>query len=238
MSKNTAVSSRFSPSPKDALIREIRRRVLTMELEPGASIDESSLGEEFGLSRTPVRDILRTLAGEGYVLLRDNRGAFVAPMTHKTLRSFFMTAPAVYANIATLACENARPEQIDQLREAQTKFRNASDAMDANAMATMNNQFHLIMGEMADNHYLLPSLQRLLIDHARIGQTFYRPRNTDMKKRMTTACDHHDQLIDTIERGDADQARAITFEHWELSRDLIEMFVRPDPLDFEIVSNT
>ncbi|WP_282608522.1 GntR family transcriptional regulator [Pelagibius sp. Alg239-R121] len=221
-------------SKKEKLYNDLKHRILTLDLEPGANLDETRLGEEYALSRTPVRDILRQLAGEGYLIIEENRGAFVAPMSHKTLRDFFLTAPPVYASIAALAVDNWKPAQLAALKEAQEGFRKGIEASDVDQMAFYNNRFHLIMGEMADNQYLWPSLQRLLIDHARIGQTFYSPRNESLSERLSEACDHHDLFIAAIENRDRETARRLAFDHWELSRDSIEMFVRPDPLDMDI----
>lgn len=224
----------MSKTRKDELYDNIRQRVLTMEFEPGAALDETSLGEESGLSRTPVREVLRLLAGEGYVIIRQNRGTFVSPMTHRTLRSFFRTAPPIYATIAALAVENHRPEQLEALRATQAQFAAAVAAGDAFAMGTHNYDFHLIIGQMADNPYLLPSLQRLLIDHARIGQTFYRPRDEAMRTRMSIACRHHDDFIGAIVGNDPEWARRLAVEHWELSRHDMALFVHPDPLDIAL----
>ena len=80
----------------------------------------------------------------------------------------------------------------------------------------------------------MPSLQRLLIDHARIGQTFWRARNAAIRRRIGEAADHHDRFIGIIEAGDEEEAVALTLEHWALSRDHMEMFVRPDPLPLDV----
>ena len=87
-------------------LSEIRTRILTMGIAPGAALDESALSEEFGVSRTPVREVLQRLAGEGYVALADNRGAKVASMDLSTMRTFFQTAPLIYSTVARLAAEN------------------------------------------------------------------------------------------------------------------------------------
>ncbi len=221
-------------SKKEQLYSDLKRRILTMDLEPGANLDETTLGRAYDLSRTPVRDVLRQLAGEGYLNIEENRGAFAAPMSLKTLRDFFQTAPPVYASIAALAAVNRTSTQLSDLKTAQHAFQAAVNSGEADQMAYHNNRFHLIIGEMADNQYLWPSLQRLLIDHARIGQTFYRPSNEMMEHRLKTACLHHDQFIDAIEAGDRIMAQQLAYDHWELSRDSIEMFVRPDPLEMQL----
>jgi len=218
---------------KGQLVADLKRRVLTLELEPGASLDETVLSRDYGLSRTPLREAFRQLAGEGYVQLRDNRGAIVAPMSHKTMRDFFLTAPMIYAAVARLAAENAQPRQIGELRQIQAEFRAAMAAGRAEDMIYWNDRFHFQMGVMADNPYLLPSLQRLLVDHARIGQTFWRPRYEEMSRRIALAADQHDRFIELIEAGDAEATVALTLEHWALSRDHLEMYVRPTPLPID-----
>jgi len=217
-------------SGKNSLYDDLKRQILTMELEPDEDLDEGTLSERYGLSRTPVREIFRRLAGEGYVDIRENRGARVAPMNHSTLRNFFLVAPMIYAAIGRLAVQNFKPRQLSELKETQKRFRAASKARDALSMVLENNRFHEIMGEMSGNVYLQPSLNRLLIDHARIGHTFFRPRNEDMKKRLQLAVEHHDGFIAAIAAHDEDAVVNLVFEHWELSRENMEMFIAPEGL--------
>lgn len=220
-------------SPKERLYEELKRAVLTLAIAPGADLDETKLSERYGISRTPLRDVFRQLAGEGYLALRDNRGAMVSPMTHKTMRSFFLVAPMIYLSISRLAAECATAEQILALKDCQARFRGAIETGEIDDRVYWNDRFHLLIGEMADNPYLMPSLRRLLIDHARIGQTFWRARDAAQADRIAAAADQHDQLIALIEAGDAEGAVAVTQEHWALSRDHIELYVRPEPLPID-----
>lgn len=215
---------------KSACLEDLRRRVLTQALEPGAYLDETQLAEEYGISRPPLREVLRQLAGEGYVELEAGRGAQVAPMTHKTLRNFFSVAPMIYAATSRLAAQFATPAQIMRLKDAQVLFRKAIREGDAAERALANERFHAIIGEMADNEYLTPSLRRLLIDHTRIGMTFYNPRSQGFADERTLAADQHDHFIDLIEAGDADRVADLAVAHWHLSRDAFQRFVTPDSL--------
>jgi DNA-binding GntR family transcriptional regulator len=201
---------------KKFIYDDLKKQILTLVLEPGAALDEASLCKRYKISRTPLREILRALAGEGCVEIVNNRGAYVSSMGHKVLRDFFVTAPMIYSAIGRLA--------------AAIESKSSAD------MVYWNQCFHALMGEMADNPYLKPSYDRLLIDHARISQTFYRPRDAEMKKRMFSALDHHDEMIAAIERGDCQRVVDLIVEHWELSRDLIEYFVKPDPLAFDMAA--
>ena len=74
-------------SAKNSLYDDLKRQILTVELEPDEDLDEVILSERYGLSRTPVREIFRRLAGEGYVDIRENRGTRVVPMNHSTWRN-------------------------------------------------------------------------------------------------------------------------------------------------------
>lgn len=221
-------------SPKEALYQDLKRSILTLKRQPGSNIDEVRLAGEYGLSRTPLREVLRKMAGEGYLELRDNRGAQVSAMTHKTLRDFFLTAPMIYAATMRLAAQNATPEQIATLKEVQRSFRAAIDSGNVDDRVFYNDRFHALIGEIADNVYLTPSLRRLLIDHARIAGTFYRPQNDTMRKNLATAADQHDQMIESIEIGDENRAAQLAIDHWELSRGMIEMFVMPMSLDAQL----
>ncbi|MQT25796.1 FCD domain-containing protein [Pseudomonas helleri] len=212
---------------KTCLYDDLKRQILTMELDPDEALDEVLLSERYGLSRTPVREVFRRLAGEGYVDIRENRGARVIPMNHSTLRNFFLVAPMMYAAIGRLAVQNFKPRQLTDLKDTQSRFRMATTANDALGMVVESNRFHAIMGEMAGNPYLMPSLERLLIDHSRIGNTFFRPHNEDMEERLERSAEHHDLFIEAIERRDEAGVVDLVFEHWELSRQNMEIFIAP-----------
>ncbi|MFW8634910.1 GntR family transcriptional regulator [Cribrihabitans pelagius] len=209
----------------------LKQRILTLVLAPDEDLDEPRLCEEFSLSRTPLREVCRQMAGEGYLVLRENRPARVSGMSYTTLRDFFLAAPMIYGAVLRLAAANARPEQIAALKAAQEEFRAALRTGSGADRALANNRFHEITGEMAGNVYLLPSFQRLLIDHARIGMTFYRPQNAEMAENLSEASQQHDAIIAAIEAGDETAAAQLAEDHWNLSRGQIELFVMPSALD-------
>ncbi len=221
---------------KAQLSEHLKEAILTLRLRPGADLDETRLSEEFSLSRTPLREVFRQLAGKGYIDLRENRGARVSEMSHTTLRDFFLAAPMIYGAVLQLAAKNAQAHQIKALKQAQEEFRQALRTGKPADRAMANNRFHEITGEMADNIYLLPSYKRLLIDHARIGMTFYRPQDEKMARNQGEASAQHDAIIAAIEAGDEAAAAQLAIDHWNLSRDQIERFVMPAGLDVPLGS--
>ena len=224
----------MSPDRKSQCLEDLHMRILRQDIAPGTDLDEAAICAEYGLSRTPVREIFQRLEGEGYLTSGHNRGHKVASMDLSVMRMFFQTAPLVYANVARLAAENRRSDEIPPLQDTQVEFRTAYEAGDASRAALLNHRFHRQIGEMAHNPYLLPSLNRMLIDHTRLSQTFYRPASPDEKERVQAAVDHHDAMIDAIVAHDADGIVDLTIDHWNLSRDRLERFVSPDPLPLDV----
>jgi len=218
---------------KTALFDALKQQILQLDLEPGSALDEVSLCEAYSVSRTPLREILHRLAGAGFVRIEPNRGASVSSMDLATMRTFFQTAPMIYASIARIAAEKATPVSVKALRGIQKQFHKAVKDDRPRDMALLNHQLHETIGEIADNPYLTPSLNRLLIDHTRMSQTFYRSRTKAERKRITTASKQHDEMIDAIEAHEASRAVELTLDHWALSRDRMELYVRPDPLPLD-----
>jgi DNA-binding GntR family transcriptional regulator len=219
----------------DCLV-DLRQRILSTDLKPGHDLDEAGLSAYYNMSRTPLREVLQRLQGEGYVVMSENRGAKVASMDIDVLRTFFQTAPMVYANIARLACENRTATQLDDLKQAQMTFSKAAKSSDAAEAALANHQFHAIIGDMATNTYLQASLARLQIDHTRMSQTFYRPAAPAETMLVVKAIEQHDAMIAAIEAGEGALAIDLTLQHWDLSRDRMERYVRPDPLPIDVIS--
>lgn len=215
---------------------DLRARILRQELAPGCDLDEVSLAAEYGISRTPLREVFHRLAAEGYIRIEENRGGKVASMDLPVLRVFFQTAPLVYSSIARQAAENRTSVQVAQLKDTQLAFAKAARAGDAAQSGLLNHAFHEQIGEMAQNPYLFAALMRMLIDHTRLGQTFFAPQSSEDQARVKKAIEQHDAMISAIEAQEPSLAIDLTLQHWELSRDQLEKFVRPDPLPIDVIS--
>ncbi len=215
--------------PKAHLRDYICHQVLSVAWPPGHSLDEAALSEQFGVSRTPLREVCRDLAGQGYLLVQPNRNTRVADLSHETLREFFQTAPMVYSAVLNLAAQNRTDAQLARLIAIQADFVAALGAGDGVARALANHAFHKQTAVMANNRYLQPSFERLLIDHTRIAHHFYQADAGDMD--TDTACNQHQWMIDAIAARDGARAGQLALDHWALSRDRFAQFVMPPALD-------
>ena len=221
-----------APDRKTELAAALRRRILTMRIAPGAVLDEHELAAEFGLSRPPVRELMRQMAGEGYIELEPNRAARVTPMGHQSLRDFFLVAPMVYVATTRLAAERRTSADIDVLAAIQDRFRTAIAKGDVEGRVFHNDRFHLAIGETARNAYLLPSLRRCLIDHARIAKVFYddQPLACAESERDEAAA-QHDAIIAALVARDADAAEALVRAHLDLSRRNMALYAAPEAMN-------
>lgn len=237
----------MKPNRKEEACIDLKRRVLTLELPPGHVLDEVALSDQYQLSRTPLREVLQRLAGEGYLSLAANRGASVSSMDLATMRNFFQSAPLIYAAIARLATEQATPTQIVTLKKIQQRFAKSLDKRATADMSMLNHRFHEQLGLMADSPYLSPSLGRLLIDHTRMSHRFYRvattpSQNVSKRKakgastsnhRVVEASAQHDAMIVAIENRQPAVTVELTIAHWELSRSQMDRYVMPDALPMD-----
>ncbi|MFG6443287.1 GntR family transcriptional regulator [Roseateles sp. LKC17W] len=235
-SERAALPVEHGGDRKAQLVETLRRRILSLELKPGAIVDEVELGAEFGLSRPPVRELLRQMAAEGYLELAPNRATRVSALSYESIRSFFQCAPVIYSATTQLAAERATPADVARLRAIQARFKEAIAAHDIDLRIHCNDQFHLEIGKIANNAHFMPSLQRVLLDHARLGKIFHQPSPSAEKSFTSMAVHEHDLIIDAIERQDASAAVEIIRTHMELSRRRMSSYAMPDFLNIPLAS--
>src|SRR5215813_8929634 len=109
----------------DKLAAELQARVLSGELPSGTRLRQETLAEQFGVSRTPVREALRKLQASGLVELQPRRGALVRRHSACEIRDAYEVRAELESLAAGLAAERIRPEQLDRLHEALEQFENA-----------------------------------------------------------------------------------------------------------------
>lgn len=215
---------------KEFCLEDLKTRILTLALRPGEELDELSVAREYGLSRTPMREIYQVLNGAGFISLQHNRGARVASLEISAARFLFQTAPTVLANTARLACEHHTPSQLAQAEALQISFNDAIDQAETEAAVLLDYQFHMLIGEMSGCFYLMPAVQRIVMDQARLSRAFFRPEKKREKKQVKKAALQHDLILEAIAAGNAERAANQSLHHWEVVRARMDAFFQPDPL--------
>ena len=93
----------------------LRLRIFSQELLPGSWIDELKIAEEYGISRTPLREALKVLATEGLITMKMRRGAYVTEVNEKDLRDVYHVLSLLESDAASVVATIATEEQLAQL---------------------------------------------------------------------------------------------------------------------------
>jgi DNA-binding GntR family transcriptional regulator len=185
----------------ETLRESIEEEVATGKLAPGTHLDEIELAKRFGVSRTPIREALSLLAGEGVVEIRPRRGAVVAQLTPQRLVEMFEVMAELEAMCARLAARRITPAELKVLEEAHDACRQASEQLDADGYFYANEHFHHTIYGASHNSFLSDqahALQRRLRPYRRLQ---LRVRN-----RLGKSFEEHQAVLDALRDGDGDRA--------------------------------
>jgi DNA-binding GntR family transcriptional regulator len=213
--------SRLSERLREAIEEEIA----TSKLLPGSRLDEVELATRFGVSRTPIREALSLLLGEGLVENRGRRGAVVAHITPQRLIEMFEVMAELEAMCAQLACRRMTDDEFAAIQAAHEACRGAAAAHDPDAYFYANERFHYAIYTASHNTFLFgqaSTLQRKLRPYRRLQ---LRVRN-----RLQRSFAEHEAIVQALGAGDAEQAvrsvRAHVIVQGERFADLVSSLSR------------
>jgi len=196
--------SRLSERLREAIEEEIA----TGKLLPGTRLDEVDLATRFGVSRTPIREALSLLLGEGQVENLHRRGTVVANFTPQRLIEMFELMAELEAMCARLAIRRMSDEEFAAIKAAHEACRAASQASDADAYFYANERFHYAIYTASHNSFLFDqaaTLQRKLRPYRRLQ---LRVRN-----RLQRSFSEHETIIEAMGAGDVERAMANVRAH-------------------------
>ncbi len=135
----------------EEVAERLRERIFRRELPPGSWIDELKLAEEYGISRTPLREALKVLAAEGLVTMKLRRGAYVTEVSERDLAEVYHLLALLESDAAGVAAERASELQIQQLRQLHERLRSARH--DREEFFRINEAFHGELLQIAGNRW-------------------------------------------------------------------------------------
>jgi len=138
----------------------IRHKIITLELPPLSAIDEHTLMQDLQLGRTPIREALQRLAAEDLVLLAPRRGMFVADISITDLQKIFEARMVLEGFCARLAAQRATPDQLKEMDAMIRELEQVPDG-DSKALMAIDERFHELLYEAADNEFIADTLRRL-----------------------------------------------------------------------------
>jgi len=204
-----------TPSPvltKNAYAyEELRRRILTGEIQQGSVLSQARLAGEIGVSTTPLREALRRLAAEGMVELKSHSDARVASLTADEARNLYVIRENLDPLAAGLAAESRTPSDIENIQAALQQLTPLYDSADLNAM-TAHREFHRAIYSSSHNPLLIGILEGLWDKADRYRQIVLLGQEDSEEDRIRVQ-EEHVQIAGAVVAGDADQAREIMRLH-------------------------
>ena len=195
----------------------IEARIIKRELKPGDRLPERLLAEEFGVSRTPVREAIRQLVETRLVTDNGRRGALVASLSISELLDAFLVVAELEGLAARQAAKRMRHEQIIKAFDANALCQKAAAVRDTETFNAMNMVFHNLIIEGSHNAMLQSQLST-----ARIITFPYRHYVSSLPGYMAQSVDEHDALLKAISNSQGDAAYQLMRDHVRLQGEQIE----------------
>lgn len=173
----------------DRVRAELEKRIVSGELVPGTMLDESRLGQQFEVSRTPVREALLQLSAEGFVRIVPRAGIYVVELPAREIAELFEALAHSEGLCAALACERGSVHAMERILEVHASGRAAVAGRDLNAYREYNLAFHEALYFACANRFLT---RQVLYIRKRL--------NPYQQKFATLADDWLDQSFDIRER--------------------------------------
>jgi DNA-binding GntR family transcriptional regulator len=194
----------------DRAYADLRDRIVTLAIAPGAPIDEDQLGEELGIGRTPVREAIKRLALENLVTVFPRRGTFASEINITDLADISDVRTQLEGHAAFRAAQRISEAQRSELEHLAAELAASQGSDDVQALMALDTRVHRFVHHCAGNPYLEETLGRYYNLSLRIWYLVL-----DRLPHLFARVGEHDDLLRAIAAGDAPRARQVLTEHIE-----------------------
>ncbi|WP_395502998.1 GntR family transcriptional regulator [Ectopseudomonas mendocina] len=202
----------------------LRRQILTLQLKPGAQLDEVSLALQFNVSRSPVRDALARLISEGLVTILPNRTLLVTPFEIEEFPNYIAALDLIQRAVTRLAALNRTEQDLQRIRQANVAYVEALGQGSFEVMSELNKAFHMEIARAGHNPYFTTYYEKLLGEGQRLLHLHF--DFIVSSQSLKGADQDHDHIIDAIANRQADLAEQASHEHTVLFRDRFLEFMK------------
>lgn len=189
----------------------IRDEILSLTLEPGQLLDETTLAERFSMSRSPVREALIRLAGEELVVTLSNRSTIVAPIDVMSFPKYVEALDIAQRMNTRLAAELRTDADLRIIAKRQKEFEAAVKSGKHLDMSEANKQFHMAIATAGRNPYMASFYERLLDQGRRMLHLHFDYLERTHDGYLLT--DEHAQMLDAIRERNVEKADALAHAH-------------------------
>lgn len=185
--------------------------ILSLDLAPGQLLDETSLADRFGMSRSPVREALIRLAAEDLVVMLPNRSTIVAPIDVQGFPRYVEALDLAQRANTRLAAEMRTEADLDLIASRQRAFEQAVAQGNHLQMSGANKDFHMAIAKAGRNPYLASFYERLLDQGRRMLHLHFDYIERTRDGYLLT--DEHAEMLEAIRAKDVARADALAHAH-------------------------
>ena len=207
----------------------IREAIYDGRITQGTRLREEKLAQEFGISRTPIREALLILQTEGFLVATPNRGATVKTYSTEEIVDLYDTRAALESFAASLAVKHVTLETIDALDASCERFSQSVKSNDVLALTHENSTFHRTILEVTRN----TSLQDVVGSVARLP-LIYRAYYWYSDQGRLIALHYHEQITRALEAKDTMRVEGLMKEHIYEARDTLVAQMRRAEQDLDV----
>lgn len=186
----------------------IKRKIVTLKLPPGSVIDETSLRNELGLGRTPIREALKRLERDRLVTIVPRRGTFVTDIELDDLVPLYESRAVLEAFIAQAAAQRGQPHHWQQMEAVLEEAHPADGSPEMEDLLEVDRRCHEIMYAAANHVYLTDTLVMLYAQSQRLWHKFL-PRSRDLQSAIAT----HWAILNALKAGNGVEAARLASSH-------------------------
>lgn len=195
-------------SLRGMVFTKIREDILSGKYATNEELKEISIGQELGVSRTPVREALRQLELEGLVKIIPNKGAYVAGISNKDIHDIYVIRSYLEGLCARWACENITEEQIDEIEETIYLAEFHVKKQHYDQIVELDTKFHELLYAASGSKIL----GHLLRDYHQYVHSIRKVTLAE-PERASKANEEHSAILEAIRNHDADKAENLAHEH-------------------------
>lgn len=200
------VTDKFSL--RGRVFNRLREDILSGKYKEGDELKEVAIGEELGVSRTPVREAFRQLELEGLIQIIPNKGAYVTGITEKDVKDIYMIRSLLEGLCARWACEHITDEQMEEMEENIYLAKFHAQKGHLEQLAELDNRFHDILYEACNSKMLEHQLKDF---HEYVLRV--RKKTLSNVNRGPKSNEEHEQIMEAIKAKDADRAEMLANKH-------------------------
>jgi len=188
--------------------RILKKEIIKGSFKPGEKVLEGKIADQMGISRTPVREAIRVLAAEGFVILSPNQGVVVRSVSAENIREVLQIHSVLEGLAARLSCEVINEEDLKELENCVNKMEKLANKKDSSTYSEVDLKFHELIVNICRNKRLV-QMRKNISDQAQR----YRISSLSIPRRLKESLKEHQKILEAFKTKDPKKADSTSQKH-------------------------